>query len=183
MNVKTLCLGTLCLMDGTGYDIKKLFEQAFSHFNSASFGSIYPSLNRLEQEGLISLRMEPGVRHPDRKVYSITDAGRQAFMNELVSTDPTEQLRSEFLVLMFFAHLLPTERLAQLLDQVSDRYREVLVYLESIQDCTTNTAGIRFTIDLGIATLRAKLDCIQANRAKLLAEHAAIPQGWQKGKI
>ena len=68
MNVKTLCLGSLCLMDGTGYDIKKLFEAAFSHFHSASYGSIYPSLNQLLLEGLIARRVEPGERHPDRKV-------------------------------------------------------------------------------------------------------------------
>ena len=180
MNVKTLCLGTLCLMDGTGYDIKKLFEKAFSHFHSASYGSIYPSLNQLEQDGLISLRVEPGERHPDRKVYSITEAGREIFVGELVGTDPTEQLRSEFLVLMFFAHLLPTERLVELLDQVSKRYREVLNYLESLQGRTDNTAGIHFTIELGIATLQAKLDCIETNRAKLIAEHANIPEGWKE---
>ncbi len=32
MDVKTLCLGVLCHGDATGYDIKKHFETAFSHF-------------------------------------------------------------------------------------------------------------------------------------------------------
>ena len=120
MNVKTLCLGSLCLMDGTGYDIKKLFEEAFRHFHSASYGSIYPALNQLLQEGLIELRVEPGERHPDRKVYSITEEGRRTFLEEIVQTEPTEQMRSEFLVLLFFAHLLPTERLEVLLKQAME---------------------------------------------------------------
>ena len=182
MNVKTLCLGSLCLMEGTGYDIKKLFEQAFSHFHSASYGSIYPSLNQLQQDGLIDLRVESGARHPDRKVYSITAAGRRAFIEEIVQAEPTEQLRSEFLVLIFFAHLLPTERLAELLDQVCRGYQEVLAYLESLQECDDNTAGIRFTIGLGIATLQAKLAFIDSQRSQLLEEHRAVPRSWSEKK-
>jgi DNA-binding PadR family transcriptional regulator len=182
MNVKTLCLGSLYLMDGTGYDIKKLFEEAFSHFHSASYGSIYPSLNRLQREGLIELRVEPGERHPDRKVYSITEAGRRAFMEEIVQTEPTEQLRSEFMVLLFFAHLLPSERLTELLDHVCRHHREALAYLESLQECDDNTAGIRFVIGLGTATLQAKLAFIESQRAKLLEEHRAVPRSWPEKK-
>lgn len=81
-------------------------------------------------------------------------------------------------MLILFTYLLPSERLAQLSDQVNNRYREILFYLESLQNCATDTGGIRFTIDLGFATLRAKLNCIQTDRAKLLAKYAAVPQGW-----
>ena len=175
MNVKTLCLGTLCLTDATGYDIKRLFEQAFSHFHSASYGSIYPSLGQLERDGLINLRVEPGERHPDRKVYSITEAGRAALVEELTATEPGERLRSEFLVLMFFAHLLPTDRLEQILDEVSTRYRDTKGYLESIRDLPEHSTGIRFSIDMGIATLGAKLDVIESHREELLAQHRLPP--------
>lgn len=175
MNVKTLCLGSLCLMDATGYDIKRLFEQAFSHFHSASYGSIYPSLNQLEKDGMIRLRVEPGERHPDRKVYSITDTGREALLEELQGTEPTEQVRSDFLVLLFFAHLLPTERLTYLLDAVCRQYREALSYLESIRDEPGHTSGIRFTIGLGIAVLQAKLAFIETERTNLLATHQQAP--------
>ncbi len=175
MNVKALCLGALCLKDGTGYDIKKLFKEAFSYFHSASYGSIYPALTQLEQEGLIAMRVEAGERHPDRKVYSVTAAGREAFVEELVATEPTERLRSEFLVLMFFAHLLPNARLAALLDQVESEYRLTREVLESIYDCPTHTAGVRFTIGMGIAAMRAQLDYIAAQRESLLAHHAEPP--------
>ena len=180
MNVKTLCLGSLCLMDGTGYDIKRLFEEAFRHFHSASYGSIYPALNQLLQDGLIELRVEPGERHPDRKVYSITEAGRHSFLEEIAQIEPTEQMRSEFLVLMFFAHLLPTERLEALLQQACRQYRETLSYLESLEGCEENTAGIRFTIGLGVATLKAKLAFIESQQGRLLEQHRVIPSGWEE---
>ncbi len=173
MNVKTLCLGSLCLCEeATGYDIKKLFEEAFSHFHSASFGSIYPSLNQLQQDGLIDLRVEPGERHPDRKIYSITPQGRQSLVEELLQAEPGEQIRSDFLVLLFFAHLLPNARVAWLLDRMIERYRHELEYLESIRDAPEHTAGIRFTIRIGITAVGAKLKFLQQQRDEFLREHA-----------
>ena len=180
MDVKTLCLGALCLGDATGYDIKKLFESAFNHFHHASFGSIYPALKRLEQEALVECRVERGERHPDRKMFSATDAGRQAFLQALTATRPAEQLRSEFLVLLFFAHLLPTDELAGKLEEVERRYRAELQYLENLGRSGETTAGIALTIDLGIAVYRTKLETLRARRQQLLAHHRDLPAAWQE---
>ena len=62
MDVRTICLGILTRGDATGYEIKKLFEDdGYQHFVEASFGSIYPALNRLTEEGYVSVREEsPG---------------------------------------------------------------------------------------------------------------------------
>ena len=147
MSVKTLCLGALSLQDGTGYDIKKLFEAAFSHFHSASYGSIYPALKQLEDGSLVDCRVEPGEKHPDRKLFSLTEAGRETLLEELTAMPASEQIRSNFLVLLFFAHLLPTEVLRDKLDQIEAYYVDELSYLESIADCPTHTAGIRYTIE------------------------------------
>ena len=53
MDVKTLCLGVLTEGDKTGYEIKRCFEEAFSHFFGAGFGSIYPALADLSRRGLV----------------------------------------------------------------------------------------------------------------------------------
>lgn len=95
MNVKTLFLDTLCLNDATGYDIKKRFEVAFAHFQSVSFGAIYPALSRLQADGLIRLRVEPGMRHRDRKRYSITDVGRRSLRQELSTHRDLPTVRQE----------------------------------------------------------------------------------------
>ena len=50
MDVKTLCIGILSLGDASGYEIKKQLEERFSFFYDASFGSIYPALNKLQKE-------------------------------------------------------------------------------------------------------------------------------------
>ncbi len=176
MNVRSLCLGALCLQDSSGYDIKKLFESAFSHFQSASYGSIYPALYQLEQQGLVSQRIEQGQKHPDRKVYSVTSSGRSQFLDTLASTPPAEQVRSDFMVLMFFAHLLPRERLAAILDEVEQHYRKELEYLESIEGRPGHTAGIDFSIGAGIAAVRASLQYLCERREWLLTEHRNPPK-------
>ena len=77
MDVRTICLGILTRGPATGYEIKKLFEDdGYQHFVEASFGSIYPALNRLTEEGLVSVREDAQEKRPDRKVYSITTAAR-----------------------------------------------------------------------------------------------------------
>ena len=57
MSVRTLCLAILNFGDATGYEIRKLSTGGkFRYFIEASFGSIYPTLARLEAEGLVTVR-------------------------------------------------------------------------------------------------------------------------------
>jgi len=116
MDVKTLCLGALTEGDKTGYEIKRCFEDAFSHFFGAGFGSIYPALAELSRAGLVSCRSVEQDKRPDKKVYSLTAAGHRLLVEELMATPPRHKVRSEFLVLMYFAHLLPPERVAAIVE-------------------------------------------------------------------
>ena len=80
MNVRTLCLAILYFGDATGYEIRKLStEGKYSYFVEASYGAIYPALAKLEKDGLVTCRIEAVEGKPSRKVYSITDAGRNEF--------------------------------------------------------------------------------------------------------
>jgi PadR family transcriptional regulator AphA len=177
MNLSDLCLGALSLGEASGYDIKKLFEASFNHFHSAGFGSIYPALNRLAAEGLVELRAEPGEgRRPERKVYRITTAGQAAFEASLLATEPDEQVRSDFIATLFFAHLLPSDRLEQVLDGMAERYRDKLDYLQQVSTQAGLSAGMRTGIELGIASTRARLDTLEQQRTYLLDHHREPPQ-------
>lgn len=117
MDVRTICLGILTRGDATGYEIKKLFEDGrFSYFVEASFGSIYPALNRLTQDGLVSVRAESQAKRPDRKVYSITEKGQAAFIASLQAVLPEDRYRSPFLFAMMFSDLMPIERVGGMVD-------------------------------------------------------------------
>lgn len=55
-----------------GYEIIRLLEERFEGLYSPSAGTIYPRLAALEQEGLVE-----HIDDDDRRVYRITDAGRE----------------------------------------------------------------------------------------------------------
>ena len=55
-----------------GYEVIRLLEERFKGLYAPSAGTVYPRLAKLEAEGLVTQATEGG-----RKVYSITDAGRE----------------------------------------------------------------------------------------------------------
>jgi len=163
MNIRTLCLGILSLGDATGYEIKKTAEGPFSHFYRASFGSIYPALSRLTKEGLVLCTTTAQERRPPKKVYRITTAGRLAFVGDLTAPIEGDAVRSDFLMTMFFAHLLPAQHLARLLDHRVAVYRE---HVSRLHAAVTEapTAGQRFVSGFGAAVYRAAADFLEDNR-------------------
>lgn len=175
MDVKTLCLGVLSEGDASGYDIKKYFECTFSHFFVAGFGSIYPALADLTKDGLVTCREEAQDNRPDRKVYSITPAGRSDFVRSLEQTPPRHKIRSEFMVLLHFAHLLPRERVAAILDERVGNITRDLQMLDGVLaeedrgDCEL-APGQRFGVGMVHEALRASRDFIVAKREEFLAE-------------
>ena len=97
MDIKTLCLGILSLGDATGYEIKKIgAEGSFSFFSEASYGSIYPALGKLMEEGLVTCRAMAQDKRPDKKVYSLTESGREELTISLRKDPDPDKNRSEF---------------------------------------------------------------------------------------
>lgn len=169
MDVRTICLGLLTRADATGYEIKKQFEEdGFSHFAEASFGSIYPALSRLTEEGLVSVREESQEKRPDRKVYSITEKGRVRFVESLARPLQEDRARSAFAFAMLFSHLLPPERVQALLESyIADK--EARLARLNAQTRTAQTTGEVFVNGLGRTIYAATLDYLRAHRSGLSA--------------
>lgn len=173
MDIKTLCLGVLTQGEASGYDIKKHFECVFSHFYVAGFGSIYPALNELARDGLVTCREEPQSNRPDRKLYALTEKGRQTFNKALMSTPPRHRIRSEFFVLLHFAHLLSAEHLDSVLDErIGDITRSLQELQRVLDECEAGECEFEpaqyFEVELALCTMKAHRDYILANREKLL---------------
>lgn len=167
MDVRTICLGILTRGDATGYEIKNLFQNdGYQHFVEASFGSIYPALNRLTEEGLVSVRSEAQEKRPDRKVYSITTAGRTAFTASLLKPLPEDRHRSPFVFAMLFSHLLPQERVAALMDTYIGQGEGKLAQLTQ-QRGGPLSKGEEFVLGLGRTIYEASLEFIRAHRAEV----------------
>jgi PadR family transcriptional regulator AphA len=173
MDVKTLCLGVLSEGDKSGYEIKRCFEEAFSHFFVAGFGSIYPALADLSRRGLVTARSVEQEGRPDKKIYSITAEGERALRDKLMSTAPRHKVRSEFLVLMYFAHLLPPKRVATILDQMIAQWEPLVAEIESCAMAEDLSPGMRFAAGYGRAVLGAALAYVRAHKPALVDELAA----------
>ena len=174
MDVKTLCLGVLTEGDMSGYEIKRCFEAAFSHFFAAGFGSIYPALAELSRRGLVTSRSVEQEGRPDKKIYSITPEGERVLKDELTGTHPRHKVRSEFLVLMYFAHLLPPERVAGIIERMIAQWEPLVAELEiwATADDRQITPGQRFAAGYGRAVLGAALAYVRARKGAFVDEVA-----------
>jgi DNA-binding PadR family transcriptional regulator len=126
-------LGLIALAPRTGYDIKRIVDRTIRHFWAASYGQIYPELKRLEAEGWIEGGDEPNGGR-SRRVYRITDAGRQALNEWLFGRETRIEMRDESLLRLFFSDTLPRGQALELLAGRREGYRQMLAYLESLDD-------------------------------------------------
>ena len=140
-------LGLLEERDLHGYEIRRQLRDHLGLLANVSFGSIYPALTRLEKAGAVvategqatttspptgslsgelavlrSRRHSGGRGRRGKKVYRITDAGRQLFAELLADGSSADDARSFSLRLAFARHLAPQARLSLL-----ERRRALLV--------------------------------------------------------
>ncbi len=169
MDIKTLCLGVLSLGEASGYEIKKFFEDGFSHFYVAGFGSIYPALAQLTREGHVTCSDIQQEKRPAKKVYRITDSGLALFRSELAQTHPVHKVRSDFLLQMIFAAFLPLSRLEEVLALRREDIRDELQHIASCMQREDIPASAQFALGYAQAVLKAGLDYIEENCDALLA--------------
>ena len=175
MDVKTVCLGMLTDGEASGYDLKKHFESTFGHFFAAGYGSIYPALSSLAEQGLVSCEHIPQEGKPDRKVYQITAACHTYLLKALEDSAPSHKVRSAFLATMCFAHLMSSEQVELVLDsriEETERYLTMFSKIEcdGMQDWPP---GMRFVMGFGRAVTEAVKAYVENNRHLLAEEHKA----------
>ena len=168
MDIKTLLLGILTFEDATGYEIKKRLQGPFRHYYDASFGSIYPALAALKCDGLVLRVEEPQDKRPDKKVYSITQAGRLSLIESLLGEPRPDRYRSDFMVTVLFADLLPPAHLDKLLEDRIALYQSFVDKIEARQD--DMTPGQEFVNGLGLAIYKAALAYLEETGPWLVAQ-------------
>jgi DNA-binding PadR family transcriptional regulator len=175
MNVKTLCLGFLSLRNATGYEIKKDVEEGlFSHFIDASFGSIYPALGQLSAEGCVTVEAMEQTGKPDKKVYAITERGREVLARAVAGVPDKDKYKSDFLFHMLFQQHLTGEQLLLAIDKQLSDLREDIGCIEECRGKAPVTPGGDFVSGYGHAVLTAAVTYLEHKRAELAKPAAAI---------
>lgn len=108
--LKYIVLGGLNYRPLTGYQIKQFMERSTTHFWYAQTSQIYRTLDQLEKEGLVTSEIQEQRDKPDRRLYRITQKGRDDLRAWLETpiTD-IEPTKDTLLLKLFFSAQLDKE--------------------------------------------------------------------------
>ena len=101
MSLQHILLGLL-REPASGYDLKAYFDHSVRYFWAAELSQIYPTLQRMERDGLLRSRLQPSSRGPKRRVYSLTPAGRKMLREWLLGDPKLGDERYGFVAQFFF---------------------------------------------------------------------------------
>lgn len=126
MALSQVILTLLSRQDASGYDITKEFSRVVGLVWTASHQQVYRELSRLAEQGMVTSQLIPQEGKPDRKVYSITDSGRQCLQNWLSTSVEERPQRDELLVRMLACSHYPIAPVRQSLTQQTHLHNERL---------------------------------------------------------
>ena len=110
-------LGSLMEGELHGYELRRRLASALGSIWHIATSQLYTVLHRLEEEDLLSVRLEQPENRPPRKVYAVTTQGEEAFLGWV--TTPVRHLRDarvELLAKLYFLRRLAPDRIAALIE-------------------------------------------------------------------
>ena len=111
-------LGLLLESPMHGYELRKRLTGLLGAFRAFSYGSLYPALRRMQTDGLIAENAAPegAVLRRARRVYQLTDAGRQRFTELVADTGPQNYTDDGFGVHLAFFNRTPAAARMRILE-------------------------------------------------------------------
>ena len=96
MNAGTASLVLLSVLSRSkapmyGYQIARLLEESSPDLVMMKQGSLYPVLRSLEENEMLTSKVEPSVSGPPRRYYSITDEGRRCLKDWVTIWNQTKK--------------------------------------------------------------------------------------------
>ncbi|MGO1437698.1 MAG: PadR family transcriptional regulator [Candidatus Corynebacterium faecigallinarum] len=83
---------------GTGYELGGQFSTSLGHFWPATRQQIYRTLSRLQGDGLVTCCDVPQDGRPDKKIYTLAPAGREALHDWIAEPSSLMKLRDDLAV-------------------------------------------------------------------------------------
>jgi DNA-binding PadR family transcriptional regulator len=126
MSLKHAILGFLDMMPLSGYDLKKMFDSAVKYYWSATHSQIYRTLSQLADDGLVQVEIVQQIDHPNKKIYHITEEGKQELHKWLVIPQELPIIRHKLLIQLSWADRLEDEQILILLEDYAQKVRKRL---------------------------------------------------------
>jgi DNA-binding PadR family transcriptional regulator len=170
-------LGMIFTQPSSGYDLKRRFATTPLGVYQPSSGALYPALDRLERRGLLrSQPPPPAGRGRPRRLYHLTDEGRQAHLDWVREpVGPETVARDLGLHLLRFAMMapvLPEEAVREFLDSLRAALAGFVAALERQIDAMDPAANpyARLAVEHGLAVHRASLTWAEQAITRLTAD-------------
>lgn len=80
-----------------GYGVARRIEETSKHRLTLNYGTLYPALLKLEQEGFVSAEWQQSENNRRAKYYALTAAGRRQLAREEREWHATTDLMAAFL--------------------------------------------------------------------------------------
>ena len=134
-------LGLLLESPMHGYELRKRLTGLLGAFRAFSYGSLYPALRRMQVDGLIVEDAAPlgttKLRRA-RRVYQLSDSGRQRFSELVADTGPQNYTDDGFGVHLAFFNRTPAEARMRILE---GRRRQVEERREGLRDAIARASS------------------------------------------
>jgi DNA-binding PadR family transcriptional regulator len=125
-------LGFLSYGSLSGYELKARFDLSVQHFWPADQSHIYRTLAKLDEQGYTRLEVVQQEVRPDRKVYHITQAGREELRRWLTVPLEMDKGRSASLVQVFFSGQLSNGEILEIFRRAANQCRSGLEELRKV---------------------------------------------------
>jgi len=157
-------LGMLLEKPRSGYSILQMMQQSTDYFWQETDASVYPMLKILEAEGKVTAKSE-FVGKRERKIFEITQAGKDEFLTWMAIPAEKEPRRNELLLKLFLGASVAKENIIKLLvlhQQEALQTRKAFKNIETnvLSDVTDENPHKRFwlmALRYGIINNEAKL--------------------------
>ncbi len=126
-------LGLLARESLSGYDLSSRMRAPVGFFWEARHSQIYPELARLEGEGLVTHAVVEQRDRPDKKVYTISDAGLRTLEEWVVEPPGPRPTRDELVLKAYSLWLADPKRALALFREQERQHEERLLRYEEIE--------------------------------------------------
>ena len=153
-----------------GYELKLALEQTFGQaYPSPNIGQIYVTLKRLEQDGLVCSQDVEQTTRPNKRVYELTSAGREALRAWVEEPSDGPRIRDEFFIKLILAPMAGLADRIALMNAQRRHYLSLMRKLTGLQaDADRADAPARLLIEGAVLHLQADLDWLERCQEELL---------------
>jgi DNA-binding PadR family transcriptional regulator len=164
--VRLHLLALLAKEPAHGYELKLALEQTFGEaYPSPNIGQIYVTLKRLEQDGLVRSQDVEQTTRPNKRVYELTPAGREALSNWVQEPSDGPRVRDDFFTKLVLA---PMAGLADRMELINSQRRHYLGIMRTLTGLAPTHAAARLLIEGAILHLQADLDWLERCQEELV---------------